>query len=383
MVSDVPIGAFLSGGIDSSLIVALMKEHAQGNVRTFTIGFEDLRFNEAVHAANVARHLGTEHTELYITSQDARNVIPDLPQIYDEPFADSSQIPTTLVSRMTRQHVTVALSGDGGDEVFAGYPRYWLSEKLWRKMNGVPRPLRSVLSALLRAASPAAWDNVLGSVLSAERIQNLNGRRLHRLAQLLETGTLEELYTRLTSQWVPNEGLVFGLGETIPLTSPWPVGGRDEIEAIRLRDMQYYLCDDLLVKVDRAAMSASLETRAPLLNHNVVELALSLPPHALIRDGVGKWVLRQMLDHYVPRSLIDRPKAGFAVPLGAWLSGPLLEWAESLLSPRVLKDQGYLDPTMVTAMWAEHKSGKFDRSTYLWNVLMFQLWLEQSDCFHG
>ena len=379
MVSDVPIGAFLSGGIDSSLVVSLMQAQGAGKTRTFTIGFEEPEFNEAVYAKDVARHLGTDHTELYVTAHDALDIIPRLPDIYDEPFADSSQIPTTLVSQMTQQHVTVSLSGDGGDELFAGYPRYWLSADLWRRMDGVPLWARRAAAGSLKLASPALWDKMLMPFVSPSRSQDINGRRMHRLAQLLVTGSQDQLYTRLTSQWAPEDGLVLDASNEAVGPGTWSADGRTPIESIRLRDMQQYLCDDLLVKVDRAAMSTSLESRAPLLSHHVVELALSLPEHVLVRGGVGKWILRQVLDRYVPRALVERPKAGFAVPLGAWLRGPLCEWADDLLDPVRLESQGYLNTKMVSSMWDEHRSGRFDRSPYLWNILMFQAWLVHSE----
>ena len=374
MVSDVPIGAFLSGGIDSSLIVSLMQSGGP-KIRTFTIGFNEPEFDEAPYAKAVARHLGTEHTELYVGAQDALNIIPRIPDIYDEPFADSSQLPTTLVCEMTQQHVTVALSGDGGDELFAGYPRYWHSAALWRRMSTVPLPARRALASSLKILSPDQWDRFLAPVVGKRRFQEFNGRRMHRLAQLLVTGSQDALYTRLMSQWAPEDQLVICSPKLSVEEQEWPSGGRTPIESMRLRDIQQYLCDDLLVKVDRAAMSAGLETRAPLLDHKVVELALSLPEHVLVRGGAGKWVLRQILDRYVPRRLVERPKAGFSVPLGLWLRGPLREWAEDLLDTRKIANQGYLNHKMVSTMWDEHRSGKFDRSVQLWNILMFQAWL--------
>ena len=374
MVSDVPIGAFLSGGIDSSLIVSLMQSGGS-KVRTFTIGFDEPEFDEAPYAKAVANHLGTEHTELYVNAQDALNIIPRIPDIYDEPFADSSQIPTTLVCEMTQNHVTVALSGDGGDELFAGYPRYWLSAALWRKMSNMPMATRRALAASLKLLSPNQWDSLLAPVVGKRRFEDLNGRRMHRLAQLLVTGSQHALYTRLTSQWSPEDRLVLYSSNSSVEEEVWPQGGRTPIESMRLRDIRQYLCDDLLVKVDRAAMSTSLETRAPLLDHKIVEMALSLPEHVLVRAGVGKWVLRQILDRYVPRQLVERPKAGFSVPLALWLRGPLREWAGDLLDTRKIAGQGYLDHKIIDAMWDEHRSGKFDRSLYLWNVLMFQAWV--------
>lgn len=375
-VSDVPLGAFLSGGVDSSAVVALMQRQSAQRVRTFTIGFDQPGFNEAPFAKEVARHLGTEHTELYVSARDAESLIPRLPAIYDEPFADSSQIPTTLVSHLTRQHVTVALSGDGGDELFAGYPRYGLTADLWRRIDRVPVGLRRAFAAALRLPSAQAWDQVL-KCLPASRQQSLNGRRLHRLAQLLVTGSLGEMYLRLMSQWQPEESLVLGANARGFTMQHWQ-SQRPAMEAMRLWDVNQYLPDDLLVKVDRASMNASLEVRAPLLDHRVVELAFALPDRALLRGGVGKWVLRQVLYRHVPPALIERPKTGFAVPLGDWLRGPLRAWADELLQPSVLAADGLLDPARIGPLWQDHLAGRFDRSSYLWNVLMFQAWLRHT-----
>lgn len=372
MVADVPLGAFLSGGVDSSTVVALMQKLSSRPVRTFTIGFDQPEFNEAPFAKEVARHLGTEHTELYVTAKDAEELIPRLPDIYDEPFADSSQIPTTLVSHLTKQHVSVSLSGDGGDELFAGYPRYALTSELWRRVSGLPLPLRKATSAVLGAPSAAAWDKVL-SVLPGSRRQSINGRRLHRLAQLLVTRSLGEMYVRLMSQWQPEENLVLGLTPRSFSLNHWN-NRLDPIEAMRRWDVGQYLPDDLLVKVDRASMNASLEVRAPLLDHRVVELAFAMPSHGLTRKGMGKWALRQVLYRHVPEALIERPKTGFSVPLATWLRGSLRPWAEDLLSESRLRDGGLLDAGAIRTMWHEHLSGQFDRSSYLWNVLMFQAW---------
>lgn len=376
MVSDVPLGAFLSGGVDSSTIVALMQKISSRPVSTFTIGFDQPEFNEAPFAKEVARHLGTKHTELYVTAKDAEALIPRLPTIYDEPFADSSQIPTVLVSHLTKSHVTVSLSGDGGDELFAGYPRYALTAALWRRISGLPLPVRRYASAVLRAPSALAWDWVL-SVLPASRRQLINGRRMHRLSQLLVTDSIGEVYVRLMSQWQPEENLVLGLPPRPFELKHWN-DTVSPMEAMRRWDINQYLPDDLLVKVDRASMNASLETRAPLLDHRIVELALAMPESALLRNGVGKWVLRQVLYRYVPRELIERPKTGFSVPLAAWLRGPLREWAETLLEPSALAAEGLIDGRKVTALWKDHVSGRFDRSSYLWNVLMFEAWLRQT-----
>lgn len=373
MVADVPLGAFLSGGVDSSTVVALMQSQSAQRVKTYTIGFNESTFDEAPYAKVVAQHLGTDHTELYVTAKDAASVIPELPSIYDEPFADSSQIPTTLVSRLTRQHVTVSLSGDGGDELFAGYPRYPLTAALWHRVNGLPMWFRIAAASMLRGLSPTGWDRLLG-FLPASKQQLLNGRRIHRLAQLMTTRSIGEMYVRLMSQWQPEERLVLGTTGDYYDQMAWP-RGVDFIEAMRRWDVSQYLSDDLLVKVDRASMSASLESRAPMLDHRVVELAFALPQRMLLRDGVGKWVLRRVLDRYVPRELIERPKAGFSIPLGNWLRGPLRDWAGDLLNTDMLLKQGFLDAEKVSLLWRQHQSGGFDRSAYLWNVLMFQAWL--------
>lgn len=372
MVADVPLGAFLSGGVDSSTVVALMQMQSASPVRTFTIGFDQPEFNEAPFARSVATHLGTEHTELYVTAKDAELLIPRLPTIYDEPFADSSQIPTTLVSQLTKQHVTVSLSGDGGDELFAGYPRYAITGALWRKVSGLPMPLRRAGASALGALSAAAWDRIL-SLLPASHRQSLNGRRMHRLAQLLVTRSLGEMYVRLMSQWQPEERLVLGLGSHSFELNHWD-DSLAPMAAMRRWDLGQYLPDDLLVKVDRASMNASLEVRAPLLDHRVAELAFAMPERSLTRDGIGKWALRQVLYRHVPRELIERPKTGFSVPLAAWLRGPLRVWAEDLLATDNLRSANLLDPTPIRTLWAEHLSGQFDRSSYLWNVLMFQAW---------
>ncbi|MGH8549276.1 MAG: asparagine synthase (glutamine-hydrolyzing) [Methylococcales bacterium] len=375
-VSDVPLGAFLSGGVDSSLVVALMQAQSPHKVRTYTIGFHEQVFNEAPYAKAVARHLGTEHTEMYVSSRDAAALIPELANIYDEPFADSSQIPTALVSRLTRRHVTVSLSGDGGDELFAGYPRYPITARLWVRMKKIPMPLRRAAACALRSLSAQGWDGLFAPLPSRTRAQ-INGRRVHRLAQLMLTNSLGEMYVRLMSQWQPEDDVVLGLSaqDFDPLS--WP-DADDAIEAMRRWDLEQYLPDDLLVKIDRASMVASLESRAPLLDHRIVELAFALPLRALVRNGAGKWILRRVLDRYVPSSLIERPKAGFSIPLGEWLKGPLRDWANDLLAPETLASQGFLDGNKVARMWSQHLAGSFDRSLLLWNVLIFQAWLDAS-----
>ncbi|WP_026035931.1 asparagine synthase (glutamine-hydrolyzing) [Cupriavidus sp. BIS7] len=373
MVADVPLGAFLSGGVDSSTVVAMMQAQSSQRVRTFTIGFDEEGFNEAPFAKAVANHLGTDHTELYVSAHMAESVIPDLPHIYDEPFADSSQIPTTLVSRLTREHVTVSLSGDGGDELFAGYPRYPITEALWQRVSGYPKAMRRSVAGVLSTLSARDWDRVLG-VMPASVRNRVNGRRVHRAAQLMTVSSLAEMYVRLMSQWQPEDDLVLGAGRPAVFAPQW-VDEQDGVLAMRRWDMNQYLPDDLLVKVDRATMSASLEARAPMLDHRLVELAVALPRRVLVRDGVGKWVLRKVLDRYVPRELIDRPKAGFSIPLAQWLRGPLRNWAEALLDSKLLEEQGLLDAGKVREMWRQHIDGLYDRSLFLWNVLMFQAWL--------
>lgn len=372
MVADVPLGAFLSGGVDSSAVVALMQAQSARKVKTFTIGFDQPEFNEAPFALEVARHLGTEHTELYVGAHDAEALIPQLPAIYDEPFADSSQIPTTLISLLTKQHVTVALSGDGGDELFAGYPRYGLTADLWRRIKGQPLALRRAAARALRAPSAEAWDRLF-MALPASLRRSVNGRRMHRLAQLLVAGSLGEMYVRLVSQWQPEQNLVRNASQRNFTLANWDAQ-RPPVEAMRLWDIRQYLPDDLLVKVDRASMHASLEMRAPLLDHRVAELGFAMPERMLLRDGVGKWALRQLLYRHVPRELIERPKAGFSIPLDQWLRGPLRGWAEELLAPSQLIADGLIDAQSVDALWREHTAGKFDRSGHLWNVLMFQAW---------
>lgn len=377
MAADVPLGAFLSGGVDSSTVVALMQAQCRQRVRTFTIGFDQPGFNEAPFALEVARHLRTEHTELYITAQDAEQLIPRLPSIYDEPFADSSQIPTTLISQLTRQHVTVSLSGDGGDELFGGYPRYGLTADLWRRVGGVPETPRRLAAAALRVPSAQAWDRAL-SLLPASYRRRFTGRRMHLLAQLLEANSLGEMYVRLMSQWQPEERVVKGASQRGFSVRHWDTQ-RSPLESMRLWDMRQYLPDDLLVKVDRASMSASLETRAPLLDHRVVELAFALPSHALQRNGISKWVLRQVLYRHVPQALIERPKTGFSVPLADWLRGPLRPWAEELLGPTALKKDGLIDANKIGQLWRNHLSGRFDHSNHLWSILMFQSWARQQE----
>lgn len=381
MIADVPLGAFLSGGIDSSTVVALMQEQSERPVKTFTIGFNEEGYNEAVHAKAVALHLGTDHTELYVTSQQALEVIPKLPSLYCEPFADSSQIPTFLVSQLARQQVTVALSGDAGDELFAGYNRYALTSKLWDGIARLPRGMRSLGATGILALSPDAWNKLLGPLQSwaPKFLRQTNiGANLHKGAGVLCANNLDDLYLGLVTHWEP-DSLVIGGQE--PLTclrgNPLQLSGLDAVQRMMALDAITYLPDDILVKIDRAAMGVSLEARVPFLDHRVVEFAWRVPQSMKLHDGFGKWILRQILYRHVPRELIERPKTGFGVPIGAWLRGPLKNWAESLLDEARLRHEGYFNPVPIRTKWAEHLSGKCNWQSLLWGVLMFQAWLEE------
>jgi len=377
MMADVPLGAFLSGGIDSSTIVALMQASASKPVRTFSIGFDEKGYNEAEHAKAVAKHLGTDHTELYVTPQQAMDVIPLLPTLYDEPFADSSQIPTYLVSQLAQQHVTVTLSGDAGDELFSGYTRYLTASGLWNKLSSVPTPLRRLVAKSITAISPQTWS-ALGNVLPSQRFKGNFGDKLHKGARVLGSTSINELYLGLVSHWTDPAGVVLQGHEPATLlngNSP-DLRGLDAIERMMLLDTVSYLPDDILAKVDRAAMGVSLETRVPFLDHRVVEFAWKLPMNLKLREGVGKWVLRQVLYRHVPQALIDRPKMGFGVPIDSWLRGPLRDWAESLLDPARLRREGFFHPELIQIKWTEHQSGKRNWAYHLWDVLMFQAWLE-------
>ena len=382
MVADVPLGAFLSGGIDSSTVVALMQAQSMRPVKTFTIGFHEQDYNEAVNAAEVARHLGTDHTELYVTPSEAREVIPKLHTIYDEPFSDSSQIPTFLVAQLARSQVTVALSGDGGDELFAGYTRYVFGRQLWSKVSRLPPPVRRVIASLVRKVSVERWDTIARPMLAVTprryRI-GLAGDKIHKLADVLAHVTLDSLYRDLMSHWKSPLDIVLADSEpTTLLDSTDGPAILDPVVRMMLLDLVTYLPDDILVKVDRAAMSVSLETRIPLLDHRVVEFASRIPLAAnLNRDG-AKGILRKVLYRYVPRALVDRPKMGFAVPIDHWLRGPLRQWADELLDPARLRQEGYLKPELIQQRWQDHKSGRRNLHYPLWNVLMFQSWLQST-----
>ncbi len=381
MEADVPLGAFLSGGIDSSLVVALMQAQSSRPVRTFTIGFNEPGYNEAQHAEAVARHLGTEHTELYVSSEEAMRVVPLLPTIYSEPFSDSSQIPTFLVSRMARQHVTVSLSGDGGDELFGGYGRYAANAAHWARISRLPGPARRAMAALLRSVSEDRWNQLAMPVLAMAppRHQRRNlGFRLHKLASAFDYGTLDQVYRQSVSHWDP-QGIVIGGGREpdSTLTVPEGLPACGDLHRMMGLDSISYLPDDILCKVDRAAMAVSLETRVPMLDHRVVEFAWHLPIDIKMRGGVGKWPLREVLNRYVPQALIDRPKMGFGVPIGEWLRTSLRDWAEDLLDERRLREEGLFNPEPIRQKWKEHLAGS-NWQYLLWDVLMFQAWRREN-----
>ena len=358
MLADVPLGAFLSGGVDSSTVVALMQQQSSKRVRTFAIGFDEPGFNEAEYAKEVAEHLDTDHTEFYVGTKDALAVIPDFPSIYCEPFADSSQIPTFLVSKMAKQQVTVALSGDGGDELFGGYNPYQFAPKVWRAIRRLPLSVRKLAVAVMTDVPVPD--------------------KLHKLLQVLPSENREAFYEALMSHWQQPEEVVIG-AQSLPtiMNSPcrWPKTDSFEHWMMAV-DAKQYMSDDILVKVDRAAMANSLETRVPLLDHRVVEFAWQLPMHQKIRNGTGKWALREVLYRHVPREMIERPKKGFSIPLAQWLRGPLRDWAEALLEETRLRREGYFHAAPIRKLWSEHQDGKRDNALKLWSVLMFQAWLE-------
>lgn len=378
MMSDVPLGAFLSGGIDSSTIVALMQHLSERPVHTFSIGFHEARYNEAEFAKAIAGHLGTHHTELYVGDTDLRDVIPRLPAMYDEPFADSSQIPTFLVAELARQHVTVALSGDGGDELFGGYDRYQQGASFLKMLRKIPQPMRALGAGALRGLPAGLLNKVMEPIRATPQGKEPNGQRLHRLADYARSRNTEELHRKMVSFWrFPDAAVIGGQSPASILADHLPPrGDLGDSERMMQLDMLAYMPDDILCKVDRATMAVALESRAPLLDHRVAEFAWGLPLDLKIRDGKSKWVLREVLFRHVPRALIERPKMGFEVPIGLWLRGGLREWAEALLTPERLAREGHLDPALIRQIWDQHQAGSHNWGAQLWNVLMFQAWAE-------
>ena len=383
MIADVPVGSFLSGGIDSSTVVAVMQAMSGRPIKTFSIGSHDAEYNEAESARAMAKHIGTDHADLYASCNDAIRVIPTLPTLYDEPFSDSSQIPTSLIAQLARQDVTVCLSGDGGDELFAGYNLYFWAQRIWSYTRQMPSVLRHTVAWALTAVPPQMWDSAfaqLAAFLPAKLRQREPGDKLHRLAELLPAETSNALYNVLMSRWRAPMAVVVNSHE--PATMLANPGCASELPSFVQRmmyfDMMSYLPDDILVKVDRASMGVGLEVRIPLLDYRIVEFAWQIPLSMKIRSGQGKWLLRQVLHRYVPEHLVNRPKMGFSVPIGPWLRGPMREWAEALLSVKRIRADGYLNPQPIRQKWSEHLSGTRNWSRELWEVLMFQAWLENA-----
>lgn len=380
MISDVPIGAFLSGGIDSSTIVALMQSQSNHPVKTFTIGFSENDYSEAEYAKKIAKHLSTDHTELYVSSKMAIDVIPKLSTIYDEPFSDSSQIPTFLVSQLAKQHVKVSLSGDGGDELFCGYNRYTMSKKFWKIAHLMPLIFRKILKFGIHSISPKSWNKVSHLLPGLDQYANF-GDKMHKGANTLEANAIQDLYYVLCSHWQNPSEVVINSEEPGTLLTkfkPELTGLNDQQQMMTL-DFITYLPDDILVKLDRAAMASSLETRAPFLDHKLIEHVWKIPQSLKYRNGNGKWILRQILNNYIPKSLTERPKMGFAIPLDTWLRGPLRDWAEDLLDEKKLHQDGYLNPELIRKKWLEHRSGNRNWQSELWDVLMFQSWLKENN----
>ena len=375
LISDVPLGAFLSGGIDSSTIVALMQEAGSKPTRTFSIGYAHREYDESADAERIAAHLGTDHTTFRVEPDDALAVIPSLPAMFDEPFADTSQIPTYLVAKLARQHVTVALTGDGGDEVFAGYNRHVAANGMLKRLSALPAPVRSAIAGAMTSLSPDRWQSLLDVLPDRLRPRAL-GEKLHKLAPLM-TLSEQEQYRRVVSHWNDPGELVVGHSERPSAIDADPPGVlSDAVERMRYLDLATYLPGDILTKVDRATMAASLEARAPLLDHRLVEWSFRVPTAVHIQNGQGKWLLRRILQKRVPPELFERPKSGFGIPLGEWLRGPLRDWAEDLLSESRLDAAG-IRPEPVRRLWQDHLSGTANGQYLLWPVLMLMAWLEE------
>lgn len=377
MIADVSLGAFLSGGVDSTTIVALMQSQSIQPIQTFTAGFYERGYNEANYAKEVANYLGTNHTELYVTQSQMLDCVPKIPQLYDEPFADASQIPTYLISRLTRQHVTVSLSGDGGDELFGGYNRYISAVSIWNKCIKLPYAIRMLIAGILTTISPSAWDSIfynLRSVLPRDWQYQTPGNKVYKLSSILTVKSAEKLYNNIVSNWKQTEHVLVNYQEKNEAFSN-TLNIKELEHRMMYLDSISYLPDDILVKVDRASMGASLESRVPFLDHRIVEFAWTLPLTMKIHQGQGKWILRKVLNKYIPSNLVDRPKSGFDVPIDHWLRGPLKKWAEELINPSLLKEQGFFVPEIIQRKWLEHLSGKKNCSHQLWAILMFQAWL--------
>jgi asparagine synthase (glutamine-hydrolysing) len=386
MVADVPLGAFLSAGVDSSTVVSLMQHNSNRPVKTFTVGFEDKNFNEAPFARDISKHLGTEHIELYLSASDALGRIPSLAGIFDEPFADSSQLPTLLLSELVRRHVTVCLTGDSGDELFGGYNRYWWSKRLWRLLAPWPRPLRKIVAEGITALPLSTWNSMTAPLYrwlpeSAKGMQCSAGEKLLKIADAMGSRDITELYNNLVSYWKTPEDVVPGVVEPCSTITADNLlsGAHDDVYNMFFWDQSGYLPDDNLVKVDRASMAVSLETRIPLLDHRIVEFSWRVPVAMKYRDGAGKWLLRQVLNRHVPKELMDRPKMGFSVPVGSWLKNELRDWAESLLSDTSLRNTGILDPRPVRRAWEDHLAGRRNMQSQLWTVLMLQSWMAANE----
>ena len=384
VIADVQVGAFLSGGIDSSLVASIMQKNSNRPIKTFTIGFDEKGYDEATYAKAIASHLGTDHVELYVSPQQAQNIIPSLPSVYDEPFADSSQIPTLLLSKLARSQVKVSLSGDGGDELFAGYTRYKLGSSVWAKLKWFPEPVRRTLAGVIEALPPSSWDKLFSRIaILNQGISGLSlpGDKMHKLADVLRAKDSEAVYRTLISQWRNPKDVMLAYRGSInaePNLGTCANLNLNFIELMMYSDTLQYLPDDILTKVDRAAMSVGLETRIPFLDHRIIELAWQCPSSLKMQDGVGKWPLRELLSSYLPSNLIDRPKMGFGVPIDSWLRGPLREWAEACLSEKKLGERGYFKPKVIRQRWREHLSGKRNWQHSLWSILMFQTWIDSN-----
>lgn len=386
MISDVPVGAFLSGGVDSSSIVALMQEDRMDRVKTFTVGFDEINYDESGHARSIAKYLNTDHTELIISANQAQSVIPELPTIYDEPFSDSSQIPTFLISKVASEKVKVSLSGDAGDEIFGGYNRYLWAPGLWRQSKFIPKSIKPILGFFINHFPNTAWTGIellINNLKLGAGIESLNIKAL-KYSQAIESSlTEDDFYKSFLTKWADPRSIVKDLkadhetSSSLELDNEY-LSEHNFLSRMMIHDSLHYLPDDILCKVDRAAMANSLETRVPFLDHRVVKTAWKMPSSMKLRGSETKWALRQVLYKRVPRSLIERPKTGFAIPIGDWLRGPLREWAESLLSEEKLDSGGYFHSTPIRIIWNQHLSGKYDWTDRIWSILMFQSWLEKN-----